>query len=159
MKSVFFQEDGSWGFQNYLEEQFGKSNTQETSSSEVLEKELGLRHHVCWEQVRNYPYLDSGWLGKVRTMTSCPEKKKKNLQSRGYDALFTDEGKKPWDLQFRLRPWRPRGTPMSCLGPGLHAGCSSGHRGEHEDTGSALGTPAAHHPRGSSRGQGQEAEV
>ena len=32
---------------------------------------------------------------------------------------------------------------MSCLGPGLHAGCSSGHRGGHDDTGSALGTPAA----------------
>lgn len=63
---MFFQKGGSSDFRNCLEEQFGKRNTQETSSSEVLEKELELRHHVCWEQVRNYLYLGSlgDWEGE-----------------------------------------------------------------------------------------------
>ena len=38
--SAFFQEGGGPDFQNFPEVQFGKSNTQETRSSEVLEKEL-----------------------------------------------------------------------------------------------------------------------
>lgn len=76
--TVFSQEGGGPAFQNFPEQQFGTSNTQETTSSKVLEKELVSGALIVTREGDD-----------IRTtLTSCPEH---NVAERVYDAHFTPE--------------------------------------------------------------------
>lgn len=130
------QEGSGPALQICPEQQFGKSNTQETRSSKVLKGEgVGVGGS-------SYPCFDTRVAGKgERTLTSCPE----NHVAQGiYDAHFTEEIKGP-GAQILRDHKTSMASPLPYLAPGLCARSCSGHRWGHDDSDPALRKPAARH--------------